>query len=263
MTAEWDARRMFEAVLRTDELRTEEGDGSLPDLRLIRREGGRRARRGLLRGAGVTAAVLAVAGGLAVGLPRQSAPAAPSGSGRGTSLAGAESSPAKPPTDMRTAVMTPLTAELMSVLRRHLPPGLTLEPGLGPTTFTLRHPDGSTSTLGALVGLQHLGAPPSPCPTYGAHCVPVTLPDSSQGWASVGLDGRSASVALYTLDGQAFGLSDGDDGVNPGTRDRESGIPLTERQLIALVEQPDVYRVLQKVPTDEVTPEPAGSAYRP
>lgn len=269
MNEERKVHRMMERALGG-----EAGAGQ-PDLDAIVREG-RRIRRSRRLAFGTAAAAVVAAG--CVGwaawtpqFPRSTGSLAPA-------LAGAASSPAPPPADNSPGNLHAVHSVLLEALSRHLPAGTRISAGSDPTSFRLTHPDGSVTTIGALSGLQILGGMPDPCRNsrYTSDCLPVSLPDGSRGWASVvdkGMrPGWSVSVAAYTLDGQAFGLVDGDTEslgtsggfpASPSAIRMETGTPLTEQQLIALVAQPDVLAALKKVPTDEVTPVPAGSPYRP
>lgn len=257
MNEEMEVRALFERVL------DGEDDGGMPEVAALKRQGGRLMRRWVLRAASVTAGVVVAAGCVTYGIGRTGMhPAHDSSSAQ--ELAGVASSPSKPPTDMSKGATEKLHAQLLEALNAHLPKDVRLIEGSDPTVFRLKRADGSTTTLGAVSGLQKLGGAPEPCPKYGTDCQKVMLPDGSRGWAWKGLDGRDVTVTLYTLNGQAFGLSDGDSGSKPGTQnERETGAPLTVQQLIALVSQPQVYAALKGAPTDEVTPEPAGSPHRP
>lgn len=144
-----------------------------------------------------------------------------------------------------------------------------LQDGSGPTDFRLVRSDGTSTSLGAEVGTQNLAGMKSPCTgsPYNTNCRPVSLADGSRGWAwetDADLDeGHAVSVVVYTQDGQAWGLSDGDDEpLTPKSRELEKGEPLTEAQLISLVSDPQVMAALKQAPTDQVTPSRTGKSHR-
>jgi hypothetical protein len=155
---------------------------------------------------------------------------------------------------LEQAMLDQLHARLLAVLSKALPPDIKILEGSGPTDFRLERPDGTISNMSALEGLQFLGDPPEPCPKWGKDCQKVALPDGSRGWAYNAFGGNSSVVSLYTLNGQAFGLTDGDTDFveNDSHSPMETGKPLTIQQMITIVSRPDVLAVLKQVPTDQV-----------
>lgn len=246
-----DLRTVFADILSGD-------DGGLgPDMDVILTGGRRRRLRRIVTVTGGCATVAAVTIGLGTVQP-SGAGFSPSGR-TAPVLAGQATTPALPPHDLSQRNEATVHARLLAALRKHLPAGTSLSDGSGPTSFELTHPNGTVTTLGAEEGLQTLAGLPNPCSTsrYASACVRTILPDGSRGWASVFDDGRGpggqVEVVAVTVDGQVFGLADGNGVSVPGGHQLPdgSGTPLTEQQLIALIEQPDVLAALKSVPTDE------------
>ncbi|MGD3112481.1 hypothetical protein [Streptomyces sp. YGL11-2] len=256
---ESDAKTMFNRALAGDD----GGDG--PDMGAILARGKRRKLRRTLTIAGSCAAMAAVTVGL--GLTQSLTTSAHNGT---PELAGQASTPALPPHDLSKRNSEAVQAQLLAALTAHLPAGVKIAPGSGPTSFHLTHPDGTVTTLSAQVGRQSLAELSNPCTgsRYTSRCQPVSLPDGSRGWASMTNNGVGPggvmSVTAVTLEGKVFGLDDGNtEALSAGARPTTvNGTPLTEQQLIALVEQPDVLAALKKAPTDEPTPVPAGVPHR-
>ncbi|WP_269853492.1 hypothetical protein [Streptomyces sp. RPT161] len=252
-----------------DALAGEPGGG--PDLGVIVQEGARVRRRARWRAVGVGAVAVVAAACVTFGATRALQQGASSAGPVDPGLAGVASSPSAPPADMSRKTTDAVHAQLMAALSKHLPAGMKISEGSGPTTFHLTRADGSVTTISALSGPQTLAGLPNPCQRsrYTSDCQALSLPDGSHGWASVvdkGMrPGWVVSVAAVTLNGQVFGLGDGDtENLTPGRGGRpEAGTPLTEQQLTAMLTQPDVLAALKQVPTDEVTPVPAGSPHRP
>lgn len=240
-----------------------EPDGE-PDMEVIIR-GGRRRRRGIVRQVALGTAVLAVAG-LGVSYSLTHTKASSPNQSVSTGLAGQAHTPSLPPHDNSRANLGKTHAALRAALVAHLPAGMTLEDGAGPSDFTLRRSDGTVTELGAQVGLQNLAGAKNPCTTsqYNTNCRPVSLADGSRGWAweaAASKDGHTVAVLVYTQDGQAWGLSDGATVVNPKTLTLEKGHPLAEPQLISLVSDPEVMSALKQIPTDQITSTQTGQPY--
>ncbi|WP_143079247.1 hypothetical protein [Streptomyces monashensis] len=226
--------------------------------------GKRRKLQRTLAIAGSCAAVAAVVVGLSL---TQSLAGSSSAQNDSPALAGEASTPGLPPHDLSKGNTEAVHAQLLAALKAHVPAGVTIAAGSGPTSFRLTHPDGTVTTLSAQVGRRTLAGLPNPCTgsRYTSRCQPVSLPDGSRGWASVTNNGAGpggvVSVTAVTQEGQVFGLDDGNtEALSGGTA--VNGTPLTQQQLIALVEQPDVLTALKKAPTDEATPAPAGVPHR-
>ncbi|MEU6221919.1 hypothetical protein ABZ845_31135 [Streptomyces sp. NPDC047022] len=236
------------------------GDG--PDMAAILTEGKRRKRRRAAAIAGSCAAVAAVTVGLGLTqtLARTTSPQA-----EAPVLAGQASTPALPPHDQSQGKLKAVQAQLYTALKAHLPASTRIALGSGPTDFRLTHPDGTVTSLGAVVGRQNLAGLPNPCTHshYASHCQPVDLPDGSRGWATVINNGSgpggSVSVTAVTQEGQAFGLEDTNGALGEHA---PNGTLLTQQQLVTLVQQPDVLTALQKVPTDEPEPSATAGAHR-
>jgi hypothetical protein len=246
-----DVRNAMKQALRADA----EGE---PDLEVII-QGGRRQRRAVMRKAALGAAVLAVAGlGMSYGMTHtQTRPQSQSVT---PDLAGQARTPSLPPHDNSHAALAKAHAAVRAALAGRLPAGMTLEDGSGLSNFYLVRSDGTTTSLGAEVGLQSLAGLKNPCTTsnYNTNCRPVSLSDGSRGWAwetdAGQKEGHAVSVVVYTQDGHAWGLSDGDGATDPASsKTLEKGEPLTEAQLISLVFDPQVMAALKQVSTDQVT----------
>jgi hypothetical protein len=238
---------------------------SEPDMDVILR-GGRRQRRAVLRQVALGAAVLVIAG-VGVGYSLTHTQADSRNQSVGTDLAGQARTPSLPPHDNSRANLDKTHAALRSALVGSLPAGMRLEDGSGPTGFRLVRADGTATSLGAEVGFQSLASMKSPCTDsqFNTSCRPVSLADGSRGWAwetdASQKEGHSVSVAVYTQDGHAWGLTDGATQVDPTTMNSQRGRPLTEAQLIALVSDPQVMAALKQVPTDQITSTQAGQPY--
>jgi hypothetical protein len=247
-----DPKSVFTAALAGDD------GGAGPDMDVILTGGRRRRRRRTLAVTGGFATLAAVAVGL--GIASAAGTAGTKGTPAPAVLAGQASTPALPPHDLSPRNTTKVQAQVLAALRKHLPAGLSISDGSGPSSFLLTRPDGTGTSLGTLVGSQRLEGLPNPCvgDRYNSACVRVDLPDGSRGWAWVTDGGRgeggAVSVSAVTLDGQVFGLLDDHTEVLP----RGAGPLLTEKQMIALVEQPDVLAALKNVPTDEPVSAPPG-----
>lgn len=241
-----------------------EPDGE-PDMAVII-QGGRRQRRAVVRQVALGAAVLAIAG-LGVGYSLTHTQAGPQNENVSTDLAGQARTPALPPHDNSRANLDKSHAALRAALVGRLPAGMKLEDTSGPTGFRLVRTDGTATLLGAEVGFQSLAGMKSPCTgsQFNTNCRPVSLTDGSRGWAwetdASQKEGHSVSVAVYTQDGHAWGLTDGATQVDPATTTLQKGRPLTEAQLISLVSDPQVMAALKQVPTDQVRPSQAGQPY--
>ncbi|MBY8882205.1 hypothetical protein [Actinacidiphila acidipaludis] len=239
--------------------------GGAPDLAAIL-VGGRRRRRAFLGKAVLGAAVLAVAGlGVGYGVTHgrtgaQQPDVAPAPAGQART-------PSPPPHDNSHANLDRTHAAVRAALAGRLPAGMTLEDGDGPAVFRLVRSDGTVTSLGAEVGYQNLAGMPNPCTgsRYNTDCRPVSLADGSRGWAwetdAALAEGHAVSVAVYTQDGQAWGLEDSATEVDPATSKLEKGRPLTEDQLISLVSDPQVMAALKQVPTDQLTSTQTGRPY--
>lgn len=236
-----------------------------PDIEAII-EGGRRQRRALVRQVALGTAALAIAGlGASYGLTH--ARAGSRDTGVTADLAGQARTPSLPPHDNSRANLAETRAALRTALVGHVPAGMTLEDGSGPSEFRLVRSDGSVTSLGALVGLQNLAAMKNPCTAsaYNTDCRPVALADGSRGWTwetAASKDGHTVTVLVYTQDGHAWGLSDGATVVSPRTLSLEKGRPLTEAQLVSLVSDPQVMAALKQIPTDQITTAQTGRPYR-
>lgn len=239
---------------------------SEPDMDVIVR-GGRLQRRAVLRQVALGAAVLAVAG-VGVGYSLTHTQAGSQNANVTTDLAGQTRTPSLPPHDNSHANLDKTHTALRTALAGHLPAGMTLQDGSGPSEFRLVRSDGTVTLLGALVGLQNLAPMRNPCTASHdrTNCRPVSLADGSRGWAweaAPSEDGYTVTVLVYTQDGQAWGLSDGATEVNPKTLSLEKGQPLAEAQLITLIADPQVMAALKQIPTDQITATQSRAALPP
>jgi hypothetical protein len=256
-----DVRDAMKQALRAD------ADGE-PDMEMIV-QGGRRQRRAAVRKAALGGAVLAVAGfGMSYAVTHTQT--RPQSQSVAPDLAGQARTPSLPPHNNSRSALGKAHAAVRAALADGLPAGMALKDGSGLSDFYLVHSDGTTTSLGAEVGLQSLAGLKNPCTTstYNTNCRPVSLSDGSRGWAwetdAGQKEGHAVSVVVYTQDGHAWGLSDDDGETDPASsKNLEKGEPLTEAQLISLVSRPQVMAALKQVPTDQVTSAQTGQPYHP